>query len=344
MNKAEQIKTIKVKSTLEKLLKVQEQQNKLRAKINPLGELLENITATQKAFQLKSPFVELAKNPLLEQITASINSPILKLATQNQQLADSLRGNHWTETILRLNDILPKVDLPKWNLPNYKPLYEYGLRLQGIQTAFATPEIVKSFQSIHEYAEKLEAKKTEAENNYYHQITVEDYKFKATKSKDKITELEQKIIELERNSNEYLTTIKTLSGLVAQPKNKKQPAQTLRPNIEVSQIVRLHNGTKGIFEATPEQWRTLFSDTEIQLIEPIKAVAVADIAVLFYHLHDREFVETSKYPSILERAKAFSINGKTVTAKQINKPKSDNYNFPYIGKNYDSISKAVASL
>ena len=108
--------------------------------------------------------------------------------------------------------------------------------------------------------------------------------------------------------------------------------------------MRLYEGLKGIFTATPNQWRALFSETEIQLTEPIEASAIADISILFYHLKNNEFIEASKYPSILERVKGFSINGKIATSKQINKPKSENYNFPLIGKNYNNIDKVIASL
>jgi hypothetical protein len=333
MNKAEQLKqqhrAIKAKITPEKLLELQEQHQRLQEKINPLGGLLESLTASTKAFQIKSPFAELANNPLLEQIIAST------------KIFDSLRVNHWTETIFKINDIIPKIDFPKWDFPQHKPLYEYGLGLQAIQIKYTTPEIVKSFQSMQDLATEIHNAKTEAENNFWYNLTVEEYEFEKEKDKDKITELEQKIIEQEKIITAYQLIVS-----VQQPQHKAQKtlSQTLRPNITQSQIARLYDYLKGIFEATPEQWRALFHETEIQLSEPIKAGTVADIVVLFHYLREREFVETSKYPSVLERAKAFLINDKIVTAKMINKPKAENYNFPLIGKNYDSISKAVASL
>jgi hypothetical protein len=333
MNKAEQIKqqqrAIKTKTTPEKLLKLQEQNQRLQEKINPLGGLSESLTASTKAFQIQSPFAELAKNPLLEQITAST------------KIFDSLRVNHWTETIFKINNIIPKIDFPKWDFQQYKPLYEYGLGLQEIQIRFTAPEIVKSFQSMQDLATEIHNAKSEVENNFWHNLTVEEYEFETEKDKEKITELEQKIIEQEKIIAAYQLIVS-----VQQPQSKAQKplSQTLRPNITQSQIARLYEYLKGIFEATPEQWRALFSETEIQLAKPIKAVAVADIVVLFHHLREREFVETSKYPSVLERTKAFSINDKIVTAKMINKPKAENYNFPLIGKNYDNINKAVSSL
>jgi hypothetical protein len=350
MNKAEQLKQqqkeVEAKTLSETLLKLSEQHNSLQAKINPLGKVLENITATQKAFQLKSPFAELAKNPLLKQIAAIQNNPIITLAKQQQKLYDSLQGSHWTETILKINSILPKYDLPMWDLPNYKPLYEYGLQLQKIQIRFTTPEIVKSFQSMQDLANNISEAKAEAENNFWHNITVEDYEFEKEKDKEKNTKLKQQIIELERSNNNYLITIKTLSRLVStQPKaqTKKELSRTLHPNITQSQIARLCENLKGIFEATPEQWRALFSETEIKLSKPIKAFAPSDIGILLYHLKERNLIENTKYPSVIERTKAFSINGIPIISKQINDLKT-NMNFPTIGKNYSKISKAVASM
>ena len=157
MKKAEQLKQqqreIKAKTLSETLLQLSEQHKNLQAKINPLGKVLENITASTTIFK---------------------NNPILEFTKQRRQLYDSLQGSHWTETIIRLNNIYSKIDLSKWNLPNYKPLYEYGLRLQEIQTSFTTPEIVKSFQSLQDLANSISEAKAEAENNFWHNITVED--------------------------------------------------------------------------------------------------------------------------------------------------------------------------
>ncbi|MDR2824138.1 MAG: hypothetical protein LBB41_02935 [Prevotellaceae bacterium] len=190
MNKAEQIKQqhkeLQKKIIPEKLLKLQEQQNELRKRLNPLADLLENITASTKAFQIKSPFAELAKNPLLEQVTAST------------KIFDSLRVNHWTETIFKVNDIIPKIDFPKWNLPQHKSLYEYGLGLQTIQIKYTAPEIVKSFQSMQDLATEIHNAKTEAENNFWHNLTVEEYEFE--KEKEKITELCESRVKAQKPS------------------------------------------------------------------------------------------------------------------------------------------------
>jgi len=360
MNKDEQIKQqqkeIEAKTLSEKLLQLSEQHSSLQEKIKPLGKVLENITDTQKAFQVKSPFAELAKNPLLENITASTtifqNSPIMEFAKQQRQLYESLQDSHWTETILGLNNIFPKIGLPKWDFPTLKPLYEYGLNLQKIQTAFTTPEIVKSFQSMKDLANEFEESKTKVENEFYYKITVEDYEFEETKDKEKITaleaenekekaekeELRQRVLELE-------IAVRNMFRLSLQPqaKAKQSPARTLRPNITVSQIARLCEEMKGVFEATAEQWRALFSETEIQLAEPIKAKTTTDIGILLFYLKEKNLIETKNYPSILERVKAFSIGGEIVTSKQISDTKQQE-NFPIAGKYYSKIEKAVTTL
>jgi hypothetical protein len=341
MNKAEQIKQqhkeLQEKITPEnlRLLKQQSIKDKMFQYNNgALVELQKNINAalkpiTESVSVWQKMFPE---NPLLESLNNLSENSLTKQLQKQLKLFDTLNN---------LDNMFPKYDWLKWNLPQYKPLYEYGLGLQAIQIKYTTPEIVKSFQSIRDLAIEIEKAKTEAENNFWYNLTVEEYDFEKEKDKEKITELEQKVIELEKTIEAYQLVI---SEQQPQPKAQKTLSQTLRPNITQSQIARLYEYMKGIFEATPEQWRALFSETEIQLSKPIKARAVADIVVLFHHLREREFVETSKYPSVLERAKAFLINDKIVTAKMINKPKSENYNFPLIGKNYDNISKAVASL
>lgn len=119
--------------------------------------------------------------------------------------------------------------------------------------------------------------------------------------------------------------------------------KNLSPNLSLKQIRKLSEALADIFEATPKQWQALFSETEIQLSEPIKAFAVSDIGILLYHLKERNLIEATKYPSIIERTKAFSINDIPIKAKQITDLKQ-NGNFPIIGKNHSKISKAVASL
>jgi len=93
MKKAEQLKQqqreIKAKTLSETLLQLSEQHKNLQAKINPLGKVLENITASTTIFK---------------------NNPILEFTKQRRQLYDSLQGSHWTETIIRLNNIYSKID------------------------------------------------------------------------------------------------------------------------------------------------------------------------------------------------------------------------------------------
>jgi len=129
----------------------------------------------------------------------------------------------------------------------------------------------------------------------------------------------------------------------AKQKQKHPSAQTLHPNISKAQIRKLHDLLTNVFEATFEQWRTLFSEDAIKMETPIGASAVADVGILLHHLKERGFIEASRYPSIVENSKAFSVNETIIQAKQISDLKS-NMNFPMIGKNFDKIRKAVEKL
>jgi hypothetical protein len=159
--------------------------------------------------------------------------------------------------------------------------------------------------------------------------------------------------EIENNTISPSQFIDELARKIIETKqqNNKQPqryAKTLNPCITTSQITRLYTGLQGIFEATPKQWTALFSETEIQIKEPIKAKAVADIALLLLQLHRCKFIKAKEYAAIIGRTKAFSFNGKPITAKQINATKErSNWwkdQTPIIGDNYTTINKAVTAL
>lgn len=217
-------------------------------------------------------------------------------------------------------------------------LYQYGLELQSIVEKFNNP-ILPSFNNIQELANEFIEEKQKAENNYYHNLVVEEYTQENEQYKQRNVELEQQVKDLE-------ATLRTLYNIVPQPAKEQKYTSplSLKPNITPSQIVYLHESLKNIFEATLEQWKSLFSEKEINLLEPIKGQAPADIAILLHYLKENELIEVSKYPSIIERTKAFSIDGKTVSAKQINKVKNENFNFPNIGKHYIKIQSVIESL
>jgi hypothetical protein len=170
----------------------------------------------------------------------------------------------------------------------------------------------------------------------------------ATYQREKAQKLEIQNAELQHENNNLETTLTTNYKYLHKEKPQKEPANTLKPNITEKQINLLSKHLKGIVEATPEQWRALFHETEIQLSEPIKAVAVADIALLLVQLHRYKFIKAKEYAAIIGRVKAFSFEGKTITSKQINatKERSDWWKetTPAIGLNYSTINKAVASL
>lgn len=332
MSKTDQLKQqqkdIKAKTTPEKLQQIQQNQKDLLKKVNPLASVLDSLTATQKAMQATNSLAEFTK--------------------QQRILFDNLKLSQWQETFIMVNDILPKGDLFTTNKAleklSIKPYFEYGRALQDITNKFTTSEIVKTYQSVRDLGNDIETAKTEAENNFWHNLTVEEYEFNKEKDKQQIEKLETEKSEMQNRLKELEITLANMVRLSnnTKPKQPKTEPKNLKPNITQSQIAKLYEALKEVFEATPEQWRALFSDTEIQLFKPIEAKAVSDIGVLLHYLKERNLIEAIKYPSIIERTKAFAINGIPITSKKINDLKA-NMNFPTIGKNYSKISKAVAS-
>jgi hypothetical protein len=170
----------------------------------------------------------------------------------------------------------------------------------------------------------------------------------AKQYREKAKKLENQNTEIRSENSVLATTLETNYKYLHKEKPQKKPANTLTPNINEKQITLLSEKLKGIFEATLKQWRALFSETEIQLLEPIKAEAVADVALLLVQLHRHKFIKAKEYAAIIGRAKAFSFSGKIITAKQINatKERSDWWKEtpPIIGSNYSRINKSVESL
>ena len=237
------------------------------------------------------------------------------------------------------------------NVPKFKnnlPLYEYGLRLQEIQARIIAPETAKTIQSVRAMRERIEEIKreqTKAEDNLFYKMAIAEHELQRAADQRKANaekqELQEKVKGLE-------ITVNTLIALgYGQKQPKQTPARTLRPNITKSQILSLYENLKGIFEGSLEQWRALFSK-KIQISEPIKAFAIADIALLLVQLYKHNLIKTKQYASIIGHVKAFSFEDIPVTAKQINatKERSDWWEeeSPVIGLNYSQINKAVTSL
>lgn len=293
----------------EVLIQFQKQHQELQKQLNPLSDFMEQITSASKVIQNNNQFVnELSK-----------------------------QQNSWQDTILQITSIIPKIDLPTFDYLKHNPLFEYAKRLKNIQEHFTQPDIIKTFDTFADYSDKIRKSKTEAEDNYWHNITIEEYESEISNYKDENTAQKEKIHELE-------TTLKTLLGLLPQPTAKRttKPARTLKPNITQSQLAQLYEELKDIFQATTDQWRALFSEDNIQMPAPIKANAISDVGLLLHHLKENNLIETTRYPSIIERSGAFIKDDEIVKAKQITDLKS-NMNFPTIGKNHYKISQAVSN-
>jgi hypothetical protein len=140
------------------------------------------------------------------------------------------------------------------------------LRLQEIQIQFSTPDFIKSFQSLGDYANQLEESKKKVEDELWYNITVEAHK-EDIEEKDEIIKekddenalLRQELIERDKKEIEQERIIAAYQLIVSvqQPKSKVKGKEehpgTLNPNITPSQIMRLCESLKGIFEASKEQ-------------------------------------------------------------------------------------------
>lgn len=120
------------------------------------------------------------------------------------------------------------------------------------------------------------------------------------------------------------------------------PGLSLKAELTQAHIKKLHTGLSGVFDATLEQWQSLFSNN-ILLKTPIRVLHhKSDVAVLFYYLREKEYVRNKNFPSILEQSNAFSFEGKIMTSKQI-RATAQSSNFPLMG-NSDLIETAITDL
>ena len=221
-------------------------------------------------------------------------------------------------------------------------LREFVQQQRELQDKVMPPRLRELMRQKRELLEKIQALKEsqrEVENNQWHLMTCNELEREKEKSKQQQIEIEQ----LEAKLTNVLATIELKQNSSTACKKQYSKIQNLSPNITTQQIKSLSVCLTSVFDATIEQWEALFSENSITMPTPIKANSIADISVLFYYLKQKEFIETSKYPSILERSKAFFVKNKTITAKQINKTKEYS-NFPYIGDNYEKIMVFIENL
>lgn len=225
-------------------------------------------------------------------------------------------------------------------------LYQYGLELQSIIEKFNNP-VLSSFNNIQELANEFIEEKQKAESNLYHKLTVEEHEAEKQQYTQQNAELEQRNIELEQQIKRLEIATQELACLIAKsvPQQKREQSNkntSIKNKLTPSQIIRLSNELANIFVATLEQWQSLFSEN-IELKAPIIVRGFkSDVKVLFHYLQLKDLVETSKYPSKLEKTKAFSFENEIMTAKKINATTGSD-NFPNMG-NYIKIQSVIENL
>lgn len=259
------------------------------------------------------------------------NNWLQDLIKQQKELQERLSPSFGLlETTKKVKSIVPSIYIQSIAT---SPIYQYATEMQAIINRFIVTDL-SIYNNITEVANDFLEEKQKAEDNYYHRFVVEENEIEIDSIKREKTELEQKVKELE-------ITLKTMFALMPQNKDKAKSntVLNLKPNLTANQIVKLQAELKDIFEGSIEQWRSLFSE-DIKLDTPIKVNGYkSDVRVLFHFLKEKDLIETQKYPSILEKSKAFIYDGEILTAKQINAPK-ENFNYPNIG-NYVKIHSII---
>lgn len=268
----------------------------------------------------------------------NINAParkIRKAVEVNNPLSEFVK---WQQDLL---PIVPSVPAIPANMQT--PLALYFRELQAIHIRITSTQATAD--NINQICRDFENAKTEAENNYYHRLYVEE-KEQEIKAKNKeIDAANVRNAELDARVYELETTLRTMYSLntpVSIP--RKKAALSLKPCITPSQIVRLYEATQWLFTSTLDQWRNLFSEN-IQVFDiPIAVTSKfkSDVRVLFHYLQKKSLIDTLNYPSILEKIGAFSYEGKIITARQLHKP-TEYDNYPKIG-NYIDIEEIVDSI
>lgn len=246
----------------------------------------------------------------------------------------------------RQQALLHTINIPAINIPgisNTTPLALYYAEMQAI--AMRILSIREPYENIDRICREFENAKTEAENNYYHRLYVEEKEQEiAAKTRD-LAKATRREAESAKRIHELEIALRVMSSLAPPtPKPHKKAVLSLKPCITPSQIVRLYEATKWLFTSTLDQWRNLFSE-DIQVFEtPIILISTykSDIRVLFHYLKEYNLIDQRTYPSILENAKAFSHNREIITSKQLRKQTEYN-NYPHIG-NFAKINKIVKSI
>lgn len=246
----------------------------------------------------------------------------------------------------RQQALLHTINIPAINIPgisNTTPLALYYAEMQAIATRILS--IREPYENIDRICREFENAKTEAENNYYHRLYVEEKEQEiAAKTKD-LAEAKRREAELAARVYDLEIVLRVMTNLKqSDTKPHKKAVLSLKPCMTPSQIVRLYEATKWLFTSTLDQWRNLFSE-DIQIFDPpivVTSKFKSDVRVLFYYLHEKSLIDALNYPSILEKTGAFSYGGKIITARQLHKP-TEYSNYPKIG-NYIDIEETVEDI
>lgn len=270
----------------------------------------------------------------------NINAParkIRKIVEGNNLISEFVK---WQQALLPIINF-STVEIP--GICDTTPLALYYAEMQTIVTRIAS--VQATTDNINQLCREFENEKTEAENNYYHRLYVEEKEQEIATQKRDLAEANRREAESAKRIHELEIALRVMSSLAPPtPKPHKKAVLSLKPCITPSQIVRLYEATKWLFTSTLDQWRNLFSE-DIQAFETPIAVTSkykSDVRILFHYLLEEHLIDNLNYPSILEKIKVFSYEGKIITARQLHKP-TEYDNYPEIG-NYINIKQIASDL
>lgn len=270
----------------------------------------------------------------------NINAParkIRKIVEGNNLISEFVK---WQQALLPIINF-STVEIP--GISDTTPLALYFNEMQAIATRIAS--VQATIDNINQLCREFEDAKVEAENNYYHNLYVEEKEREMAAKDESINEAQKRNAELEAlvlEQEKMLQKIRNLINTTSQ--SQKIPTLSLKPCMTASQIVRLYEATKWLFTSTLDQWRNLFSE-DIQVFDtPIVVTSKfkSDVRILFHYLQEKSLIDALNYPSILEKTGAFSYEGKIITARQLHKP-TEYSNYPKIG-NYIDIAETVKDI
>ena len=113
-------------------------------------------------------------------------------------------------------------------------------------------ELSKSISPDLPFFEELKQETIKYRNEFTQSACEHNFKI-AQQNREKAKLLEIQNNDLQTENKDLTTTLKTNFKHLHQIKTPQKPANSLKPNITDSQIIKLCEALKGIFEATSEQ-------------------------------------------------------------------------------------------